>query len=182
MQVKDISQHFLFIATENNVLINTLAKIRDSLSLHSVWGKSMNLLLAGVDEFVGFVLTYDNSTLFIFLACSDSEPLQLWSADCWCHLTIWLKPTLHTLEKAAHVSTEMQFVSLAKGNVGSLISPTCGRNLLEVWKLPVSAEECSMTIQFRICHYSINLSQFKCISFEDYLLFCIYIILCHTGK
>lgn len=83
---------------------STLAKIRDSLRLQSVWGKFLSPLLAGVGEFVHFSLTYNNPTLLIFLACDDSELLQPGSVDCWCHSNTWLKPTPHTLGKAACVS------------------------------------------------------------------------------
>lgn len=55
----------------------------------------------------------------------------------------------------------MQLASLDKGNAGPLISPMCGGNLLEMWNLPVSAEECSTKTQFCICHDGVTLSQFK---------------------
>ena len=67
---------------------------------------------------------------------------------------------------------------------GPLISPMCVGNLLEVWNLPVSAEECSMEIQYCICHYGISLSSGivfgGLLFFENF--FSTFIVMCHIGK
>ena len=122
-----------------------------------------NPLLAEVGKFVSFPLIYNNSTLKHFW---HAKILNL------CSLGLWIADVIPTHGQSPlciHCGERLALVFKCNLSLwprerqGPLISPMCVGNLLEVWNLPVSAEECCMEIQYCICHYSISLSQLNCI-------------------